>query len=243
MSYPFGFKVLSGYYAQNSPGLDSAQPIQIYAPGVYGCPAIFAVNSYSFYPLSTRAILGCPQGPCSTETMNVTSEIEGEYVGESVNLSELTPGVYSVVVGDEWGASVFLYFTVFSNGSQEAVLLPAGTSITVSSSYDCVAGHFQLQFASPGESYLVGGFVTGNLGVSLYVATVQETQNLTQGHPSQWLYTTGTQNSTRFKVLIPQGAYVLWIEGADLNCGAKIVMPLEALTQVNITQSIGLTEG
>jgi hypothetical protein len=241
MNYPFGFKVLSGYYAVGSPDLDSAKAVELYAPGVYSCPAIYTVGSYSFYPQSTSATLSCALGPCFTEAMNVASEIRGEYVGESVNVSALPSGVYTVVVGDEWGAFVLLYLVVSSSGSQGIVILPAGTSIEVSSSYDCAASHFNLQFTSASGSFLTGGFVARSLGATLYVATLLEASNLTRGHPSQWIYTTGIQNSTRFEVSLSQGTYVIWIEGADLNCGAKIVMPLEALTQVNVTQSLVLT--
>jgi hypothetical protein len=241
LSYPFGFKVLSGYYAEGSPGLNSAQPVTLYAPGVYSCPAILVVGSYSFSPQSTSATLSCASGSCLTEAMDVTSGISGEYVGDSVNLSPLPAGTYTVMVGDEWGASVLVYFVVSSNGPQMTVILPAGTSVKVSSSYDCVAGNFQLQFASSASSVLTGGFAARSPGVTLYVSTVQEASNLTRGHPSQWVYTTGTQTSTRFEVPLSQGAYVLWIEGADLNCGARIVMPLEMLTQVNITQSFVVT--
>ena len=244
MNFPFGFEVLSGYYSAGSPGLETTHALQLYEPGAYECPAILSgITSYAFYPTSDHAsVVGsCTPEPCFTGEMNFTSVFRGYWNGSS--FYNLPTGVYTVVVGDEWGAAVFQYFTVFSNGSQETVLLPAGTDIVVSSSYDCVAGHFQLQFESQRESFLVGGFVTRNPGASLFVATVKEALNVTQGHPSHWLYTTGLQNSTSFRIPVPQGTYVLWIEGADLNCGAKVVMPLEALTQVNITQSIGLTGG
>jgi hypothetical protein len=242
LNRPFGFEVLSGYYTQSSPGLISAEPIHLYAPGIYNCPAFFNVGSYSFYPQSTNASLGGFCTPaCFTETMNDTSEIGGEYLGTSTSISPLPSGVYTVVVGDEWGAAVILNFEVSSSGSKGTTILPAGTSVEVSSSYDCVAGHFELQFEVSSPSVLTGGFAAAGLGVTLYVATVQQASNLTQGHPSQWVYTSGLQNSTSLSISLSHGSYLLWIEGADLNCGAKISIPLEMLTQVNVTRSFNVT--
>ena len=84
---------------------------------------------------------------------------------------------------------------------------------------------------------LTGGFSAEAPGVTLYVATAQQASVVFQGHPSSWMYSTGLQNSSRFAISVPAGTYVIWIEGANLNCGAHIVMPLERLTVVNITEA------
>jgi len=119
-------------------------------------------------------------------------------------------------------------------------ILPAGTVIQVSSSYDCVAGHYSLSFSTESQALLTGGFSAGAPGATLYVATVQQASVVYQGHPSSWVYSTGLQNSSRFATSTPPGAYVVWIEGANLNCGARIVMPLERLTNVTITEAFVL---
>jgi len=75
----------------------------------------------------------------------------------------------------------------------------------------------------------------------MYVATSQEAGTIYQGHPASWVYSTGLVNSSTFSVLLSPGSYVVWIEGADQNCGSSIVMPLEMLTQVNITQAFTTT--
>jgi len=241
LDFPFGFKVLQGYYTASSPGLGSAQAVQLYAPGIYMCPAILSVGSYAIAPDSTNATIGgfsSPE-PRFSIALNETSQVRGEYMGSSTTESPLPSGTYTVVVGDEWGASMFLYFTVTSATSRESVLIPAGTTITVTSSLDCVASHFQLPFGAD-TSVLTGAFSAGGLGATLYIATQQQASNLTQGHPSQWVYETGPTNSTSFSVSLPQGSYVIWIEGANRNCGASISEPLEVLTQVNVTQAFAL---
>ncbi len=237
INYPFGYEVLSGYY-NSSAGLDSAPKVQLYEPGLYGCPMILSeISSYSFYPLSDRADVygSCQQGPCFTEEMNTTAAVEGNWSKGS--LVPLPPGAYTVVAGDEWGALLFGHFEVVATGSEGTVILPAGTAIQVSSSYDCVAGHYSLPFSTQDEALFTGGFSAAAPGVTLYVATAQQASVVFQGHPLNWMYSSGLQNSSRFAINIPAGTYVVWIEGANLNCGAHIVMPLERLTTVNITEA------
>ena len=240
LNYPFGFEILSGYY-NSTAGLESAHMVQLYAPGVYGCPEILSgIASYSFYPLSDRAQVNgsCTPEPCFTEEMNSTYAVHGAWNGNS--FENLTPGVYTVVVGDEWGALLFGSFVVSSNQSSTTVL-SAGTTFDVTSSFDCVAGHHSVNFTAQGPSVFAGGFNASSPGVTLYVATTQEAGSTFQGHPSSWVFSTGLVNSSRFAVTLGEGSYVAWIEGADLHCGAKIVMPLEMLTTVNVTAAFRVT--
>jgi hypothetical protein len=240
LNYPFGFEILSGYYADSSPGLSSAKSLQLYAPGAYPCPAVFEVSSYLFNASSDLASIGsCGTGPCTNEEMSSTTTIRGYWNGDSFELP--SPGMYTVVVGDEWGATLLGYFVVTSAGSGSSVILPTNTSLEVSSSFDCVAGHFSLGFSVPEQSTLAGGFSAEAPGVTMYVATAQQAATTFQGHPVNWVYTTGLENSSRFSVSISPGSYEVWIEGADLNCGSQIVTPLEQLTQVNITEGFALT--
>jgi hypothetical protein len=241
LNYPFGFEILPGYYSDASSGMSSGKSLRLYAPGAYSCPAVFEVSSYLFNASSDLArIGGCGSGPCTDEEMSSTTTIRGYWNGDSFGL--LPPGIYTVVVGDEWGAALFGYFVVTSAGSGSSVILPANTSLQVSSSYDCVAGHFSLQFSVPGRSTLTGGFSAEAPGVTVYIATTQQAATTFQGHPTNWAYTTGLENSSRFSVSLSPGSYVVWIEGADLNCGSQIVTPLEQLTQVNITEGFTLTD-
>ncbi len=104
-----------------------------------------------------------------------------------------------------------------------------------------MAGHFAQPFNITTISYLEGGINVTNPGVTVYVSTTQQAQTTNLGHPIQWAYSANVTNSTTFKVILPSGSYVLWIEGADMGCGATIVTPLEQLTVVTVTQAIMVT--
>ena len=241
LNFPFGFEIVSGQY-YNLTGLVSAQKIQLSPPGVYSCPAILAgVTSYSFYPLSDVAnITGpCPSGPdpCFHSVMSYSETVSTYWNGTS--MAPLPVGAYTVIVGDEWGALLFGHFTVTAAGVVLTVL-PAGATLQVSSSYDCVAGHYAAPFSVQEPSVLSGGFSAGKPGVTLYVATTQQASTLFEGHPSTWVFASGLQSSTSFAASLAPGSYVVWIEGADMNCGATVVMPLEQLTAVNVTQAFTL---
>ena len=238
LNLPFGYEVLYGYYNASSTGLESAQRVQLYAPGPYGCPAILSgISSYSFYPRSDRANVtgSCEPELCFAAEMNATAVL-GEYWNGG-SFAPLTPGTYTVVVGDEWGTILFGHIEVTSVTHGETVVLPEGTALRVSMSYDCVAGHYSLGFDAGYQSVFTGAFSSEAPGVTLYVATPQQASDIFQGHPSSWVYSTGLVNSSRFAVGLPPGSYVVWIEGADLNCGSQIVMPLERLLVVNVTEA------
>jgi hypothetical protein len=55
-----------------------------------------------------------------------------------------------------------------------SVILPVNTSLKVSSSYDCLASHYSLNFSLADQSTLTGGFSAEEPGVTVYVATVQQ---------------------------------------------------------------------
>jgi hypothetical protein len=128
-----------------------------------------------------------------------------------------------------------------SSSSTGTVIVPQGTTYQVQSSYDCVAGHIAQPFNVTASSNLEGAISAGQPGVTLYIADAQDVQDLSMGHPALWTYTSGLTNSTSFKSLLVPGSYVIWIEGADLGCGATTVTPLEQLTTVNVTQAVTLT--
>ncbi len=237
---PIGIEVAQGFYTYSN--VSSARALQLSKPGVYNCPLILQVSSYAFEPSSDVAgVVGsCGSNPCFTESVNATTSISGYWMATST-LSNFTKGEYTVVGADEWGALAILHFTVVEENSTASVILPAGTTLTVSSSFDCVAGHYSLDFSMPEQSTLTGGFSAGTPGVTAYVATAQQADFTFQGHPTSWVYSTGLVTSSHFAVVLSPGSYVVWIEGADQGCGSGIVTPLEMLTQVNITEGFTLT--
>ena len=236
----------SGYYTQGN--ISSATPLQISPPGlIVPCPA-FLAGYYLFQPSSDEAPFF---GGEAVLPMRAVAIVSGYYTpGQSYNYSlpsggiSPTPfpaGVYTVVAGDEWGQMAVAHFSVVEGNSATTVILPANTTLEVSSSFDCVAGHYSLNFSVPEQSTLTGGFSAEGPGVTLYVATAQQAASTFQGHPRSWVYSTGLVSSSSFSVVLPPGSYVVWIEGADQGCGSGIVTPLEMLTQVSITEGFTLT--
>jgi|GEM_PF-631870 len=238
---PIGIEIAQGFYTSSN--ISSAQTLQLSEPGIYNCPLISSsISSYAFEPSGDVAgVVGsCDSNPCFTVSANSTTNVSGYWTATST-FSNFTPGEYTVVGGDEWGALAMLHFAVVEENSTTSVILPVNTTLAVASSLDCVAGHYSLNFSVPEESTLAGGFSAGAPGVTAYVATAQQANSTFQGHPTDWVYSTGLVNSSQFAVDLSPGSYVIWIEGADQNCGSQIVMPLEMLTQVNITESFTLT--
>jgi len=112
--YPFGISILQGYY--DSENVAGVTPLQLFDPNVvYTCPPILAAVSYDFQPWSDSAAIYTGYGfmPWSR---NMSTEVtsEGFWTGSYPNAtsSNFTPGMYTVVGGDEWGALVILHFTV-----------------------------------------------------------------------------------------------------------------------------------
>ena len=239
LNLPIGIEIARGHYTSSN--ISSAQPLQLSAPGMYSCPAIFLVSSYTFEPSSDVAV------GSFTERVSSTTNATGYWTGgnppfyDTSTFSNFTLGEYTVVGGDEWGALAILHFAVVGGNPTISVILPADTSFEVASSFDCVATHYSLNFGLSEQSTLTGGFSAGAPGVTAYVATAQQAASTFQGHPATWVYSTGLVNSSSFSVVLSPGSYVVWIEGADQGCSSGIVTPLEMLTQVNITEGFTLT--
>jgi len=114
LNYPFGISILQGYYDEKS--VATVTPLQLFDPNAsYHCPPILAAVSYDFKPWSDIAAIytGYDSEPWSINmTARVTSA--GFWTGSRPNatFSNFTPGIYTVVGGDEWGALLILHFTV-----------------------------------------------------------------------------------------------------------------------------------
>jgi hypothetical protein len=128
-----------------------------------------------------------------------------------------------------------------SLGPSATVILPMGGTYQVQSSYDCLAGHAAQPFNVTSTSALVGGVSAGQPGVTVYVATAQDSLTTDQGHPTAWLYSSGLTTSTSFSLTMAPGSYVLWTEGADMGCGSSTITPLEQLTTVTVMEAVTLT--
>ena len=117
LNYPFGMSIFQGYCA--AADVAKAVPLMLYNPNtIYHCPMILSeITAYDFQPTSDiAAIFGsCSPNPCAEDVqMNVAVSETGYWTGNgpTMTLNHFTPGVYTVVGGDEWGTLLVLHFTV-----------------------------------------------------------------------------------------------------------------------------------
>jgi len=110
------------------------QPLQLYKPGPYYCPAIMGgIRAYVFQPMSGEAqVIGpCSPNPCFTSNMSSTIDVRGCWGTGLIQFSDFAPGIYTVVAGDEWGDVALLEFQVtssnFSTSSSSETCTPAIT--------------------------------------------------------------------------------------------------------------------
>lgn len=115
LNYPVGVAIFQGYYTN----VLSGTPLQLYEPGAYHCPLVLAdIKAYAFQPLSDIASIVCSwlSSPCETESMTSQVAATGYWTdSQEATFSDFTPGVYTVVGGDEWGTLVVLHFVVEDN--------------------------------------------------------------------------------------------------------------------------------
>jgi len=112
--YPFGISILQGYYDAKS--VVAITPLQLFDPNAaYHCPVYMAAVSYDFQPWSDVAAIYTSYD-CEPWSINMTTKVTsaGFWTGSRPNatFSNFTPGIYTVVGGDEWGALVILHFTI-----------------------------------------------------------------------------------------------------------------------------------
>ena len=115
LPYPFGMSILQGYYDVKS--VAAIAPLQFFDPNAMLfliCLFLPAV-SYDFQPWSDIATIHT-SNPEPYPVINMTATVTwtGFWTGSCCNatFSNFTPGIYTVVGGDEWGALVILHFTV-----------------------------------------------------------------------------------------------------------------------------------
>jgi hypothetical protein len=110
--YPFKVNIFQGYYS--SANVSTATPLMLYDPTViFNCGLELMITSYGFQPSSDIAAMFYDTEQRSYETAEMKAEfnITG-YWTDAGNLTNFTPGVYTVVARDEWGASTVLHFVV-----------------------------------------------------------------------------------------------------------------------------------
>jgi len=105
--FPFGIALYQGSYTLGN--VSAGKQLQIF-PNV-PCPLfIRLVTGYYFSPDSSNATVLPGTGPATR--MGTTATISGVYTGQNGSAQPLSPGMYTVVAGDEWGTLAFLRFQV-----------------------------------------------------------------------------------------------------------------------------------
>jgi hypothetical protein len=115
INLPIGLELFSGYY--DASNVSSARALQLDSPGIYNCPMMMSVDSYSFHPSSSAADVygSCTPGFCFTMDVSSASSVSGYWgsgSSQAGNFHRLSPGTYTVAAGDEWGALTILHFVV-----------------------------------------------------------------------------------------------------------------------------------
>ncbi len=114
LNYPFGIAVLQGDFSLDS--IASATPLVLYDPNaINSCPMILAgITAYNFQPSSDMAAISTSfnSQPVTME-MSSSLEVSGNWTGApNAVFTAFTPGVYTLVGGDEWGNVAILHFIV-----------------------------------------------------------------------------------------------------------------------------------
>jgi hypothetical protein len=117
LSYPFGISMLKGYYDVKD--AVAISPLQLFDPnGYYACPAMLAPVSYDFQPWSDVVAIYTSYDHFTPLSINMTATVTSAgfwtvtHGHPTWTFSNFTPGIYTVVGGDEWGALVVLHFAI-----------------------------------------------------------------------------------------------------------------------------------
>ena len=114
LNYSFGISIMQGNYSATN--FASGRQLLLYNPNaIYNCPMMLAgITSYDFQPVSDNAEIyanhdSAPFPISMTTAVNSTGYWSS---GADSTFSNFTPGIYTVVGGDEWGTVVLLHLVV-----------------------------------------------------------------------------------------------------------------------------------
>ena len=111
--FPFGLAILRGNYTSSN--YSTAKPLIIYDPikGYIGTQVV-GPTSYVFQPSSDIAnLVGGNYNSNNGLKMQYKISVDRYWPNnKSTQYTKFSPGVYTVVAGDEWGALLVLHFTV-----------------------------------------------------------------------------------------------------------------------------------
>jgi hypothetical protein len=124
---PFGIGVFAGYY--DAGNLSQGTSLELSYPGIYNCPALFAIEYWSFAPMSDNITAVSPQPTGSgnatapRDMWTQSAGAETEYLGSwsiqdaanpstNATFDYFQPGTYTLAAEDAWGQVTLLHFLV-----------------------------------------------------------------------------------------------------------------------------------
>jgi hypothetical protein len=136
--YPFGIAAYRGDLSSSD--LSNAVPLHLYnMNGLFGCSTPFVHPiSYSFKPGSDIADLTPKNGDIAISSyikdrqISADVSLKGYWTdSDSSRFRSFEPGIYTVVVGDEWGNVVVIHFTVLNAVSPAIITTPQNSPVEV----------------------------------------------------------------------------------------------------------------
>jgi len=124
---PIGIGIFTGYY--DADNLSQGASLALSAPGVSSCPALYAIDYWSFAPTSDNITLVSlqPSGPgnataprdmwtqgagADTEYLGYWSSQDASNPSTNITFDYFQPGAYTVAAEDAWGQVTLLHFLV-----------------------------------------------------------------------------------------------------------------------------------
>ncbi len=223
-SLPLGVGIFQGDF--DAGNVSSAQPMDLYQPGVYSCPGIPSGGySYTFEPESdnvnlsvgtstathtvtdngTTSVQYIVTNPTYVKDASATLQYSGYWTGEATfTFSNATfhsfgAGEYTIEAVDLWGHEVFAHFQVVPNPASSATT----TTITVAAPGQCPAGNTCASFSYNSD---------GQVKVDSVNATQQACFNcgVVNGNGHSYVYIQVTfENTGSLPIYIPDGSAVI----------------------------------
>lgn len=119
---PVGASIFQGYYTPSN--ISSASALSLFAQNqIYACPVSLYVQYYLFQPTSDYGCMYVLSGNGSScfylyspgQLYPISGSLDvSSYWDQANSQHDFSPGVYTVVGGDEWGQIVILHFVVSS---------------------------------------------------------------------------------------------------------------------------------
>ncbi|HXW36772.1 MAG TPA: hypothetical protein VEJ36_02570 [Nitrososphaerales archaeon] len=113
---PISFAVFSGNFGAGN--FTQGLPLQLDNPSlIYSCPPTWTVRYWEFQSEGNTTVLdGCQTIHCFSQGLIFDNAqvvvVQGTYTKGQSTVEDFSPGVYTIVGGDEWGAAVLLHFTI-----------------------------------------------------------------------------------------------------------------------------------